>query len=549
MTSTDRSYNKISDDGNDESNPQSDDRLFRYVYTGQRPRFEIPSNITVLAIDFIVERIEEAAFANQHDLQAAFIPPTVRRIERAAFTNCSSLSDLELVEGQLEAIESMAFAQCMALTEISIPSTVEEIGDNAFMSCTGLVDLLLQREGKLKKICEHAFRKCEALQKVAIPSSVHRIEEFSFDGCSSLVELGLSMGLQDICRNAFSMCVSLKMVDIPYTVIALGEGSFSNCKALVDVNMSSGLAEILENAFEGCCSLQAVSIPETVYWIGDRAFNFCIALVSVELPTASDIGMGEGVFNMCKNLVNIAIPKNTSNLDESAFVGCRLLNAEHVGHQIAGALKERFKGFPIHKLCYHACSTTEEELVLAAKSANGTNPDAVVDAFGMTPFHILTSASGKQRVGHVRALADIYPTELLIRRDRYGNHPLGYLCTHVSQNVHDLFQTIVQQTILDLASQLRLRVWRMEILDLASPLQDSHQEWLAISYAERRNCVGEVYAKLEKYVLLEKTSLLEVALWKANMDDDLMTEVEDRSNARFTNGASIVIPQVMVFLL
>jgi hypothetical protein len=144
--------------------------------------------------------------------------------------------------------------------------------------------------------------------------------------------------------------------------------------------MSSGLEEILENTFEGCCSLQAVSIPETVYWIGDRAFNFCVALVSVELPTTIDIGMGEGVFNMCKNLVNIVIPENTSNVEESAFVGCTLLKREYVGRQVTEALKERFEGFPIHKLCYHASSTTEEELVLVAKSTNGTNLDDLVDA-------------------------------------------------------------------------------------------------------------------------------------------------------------------------
>ncbi|CAJ1926578.1 unnamed protein product [Cylindrotheca closterium] len=558
-------YQSQDDTTDDNSSTQYEGLVFNY--TGQR-RFEIPSNITVLTIEesllfafaaVVVERIEEAAFADQHKLRSALIPSTVQRIERAAFANCSLLNDLELVEGQLEAIESMAFARCTSISEISIPSTVEEIGDHAFLNCTGLVNVNFQRDGTLKKICEYAFRKCEALQKVAIPPSVNRIEEFSFDGCSSLVELSLSVGLQDICRNAFSMCVSLKTVDIPSTVIVLSEGAFANCKALVEVNMVSGLEEIRANVFEGCCSLQAVAIPDTVSWIGDMAFNFCIALVSVELlPTTTEIRMGEAVFNMCKNLVNISIPSTFNDLEEGAFVGCTLLQQKYAGRQITEALKERFQGYPIHDLCYHASTTTEKELVSAAAAAensgddNRASPDDLVDVFGMTPFHIL--ASGKQHMDLFRTLMNLYPTELLSRKDRRGNSPLGYLCIHVSKEAHALFQTIVQQEILDIANQLGLQKWRMEILDMANPLQDGHEEWSSTSYINRRKCVETVYTKLEKYIIVEKTSLLEEALWKANniMDDSITTtttsRIVDRRDARFTSGASIVIPQVTIFL-
>ena len=154
-----------------------------------------------------------------------------------------------------------------------------------------------------------------------------------------------------------------------------------------------------------------------------------------------------------------------------------------------------------------------------------------------------------QHVDLFHTLMNLYPTELLTRKDRRGNSPLGYLCTHVSKDLHALFQTIVQQEVLDIASQLGLREWRMEILDLANPLQDGHEEWSSTSYTNRRKYVEEVYTKLDKYVILEKTSLLEAALWKANnLDNDSTSWVVDRRNAGLTSGASIVIPQVMVFL-
>lgn len=521
-------------------------RLFKY--TGQR-RFAIPSNINVLVVDeFVVERIEEAAFASQEQLRAVYIPSNVQRIERAAFANCRSLNDLKLVliGSRLECIGTMAFARCTALSEISIPSTVEEIGDNAFMNCKALVKVNFQSKGRLKKICEYAFQKCKELQKVSIPSSVNKIEEFAFDGCKALVELNLALGLQIISRNAFSMCTSLKTVEIPRTVLALSEGCFANCKSLVEVRMSVGLEDVHDNVFEGCCSLQSISIPETVCWIGDMVFSFCIALISVEFPSSIKIRLGERVFHMCKNLVNISIPNSAEHVGDDAFGGCTKLKQEYAGRPIAEALEARFEGFPIHQLCYHASSTSMDDLLSAIQSFIGSgDPVDLFDAFDMTPFHIL--ASGKERVDLFQVLLNAISTDLMSRKDRLGNSAVAYLCTHASREGHALFQNIVQLTILDPASQLGLRKWRMAILDLVHPLQDAHEEWQIISYLNRRQCVEEVYAKLAKYTKLENISLLEAALWKAKFKESENGN-GDRANYRFTSGASIVIPQVMALL-
>lgn len=76
--------------------------------------------------------IGECAFT-QSGLQTIIIPSSVEKIDKYAFSECKSLSEIKLNEGLVE-IGQYAFQQC-AITEITIPSGVTTIGWRAFENC------------------------------------------------------------------------------------------------------------------------------------------------------------------------------------------------------------------------------------------------------------------------------------------------------------------------------------------------------------------------------------------------------------------------------
>lgn len=71
------------------------------------------------------------------DIKNVILPESVRKIETAAFANCTNLESISLNEG-LVTVESQAFSDLPKLTEIVIPSSVSEIDESAFDGCNSL---------------------------------------------------------------------------------------------------------------------------------------------------------------------------------------------------------------------------------------------------------------------------------------------------------------------------------------------------------------------------------------------------------------------------
>jgi hypothetical protein len=65
------------------------------------------------------------------------IPTSVTSIGSFAFSNCSSLTNIE-IPTSVTSIESFAFNNCSSLTNIEIPTSVTSIEDYAFNHCSGL---------------------------------------------------------------------------------------------------------------------------------------------------------------------------------------------------------------------------------------------------------------------------------------------------------------------------------------------------------------------------------------------------------------------------
>ena len=68
------------------------------------------------------------------------IPSSVTSIAQYAFSNCSSLTSVD-IPNSVTSISSYAFYYCTSLTSVEIPNSVTSIGNGAFYNCTGLTSV------------------------------------------------------------------------------------------------------------------------------------------------------------------------------------------------------------------------------------------------------------------------------------------------------------------------------------------------------------------------------------------------------------------------
>ncbi len=121
------------------------------------------------------------------------LPKTLRKVEKYAFRNMSSLQEIMIADG-LEELGIGAFWACESLKSLTIPGTVKRIGACAFFHCKKL-ECVHICEGVLE-IGGNAFLGCSDLKEVILPSSVQRLtsvfNKFNegdeiFSGCPNLI--------------------------------------------------------------------------------------------------------------------------------------------------------------------------------------------------------------------------------------------------------------------------------------------------------------------------------------------------------------------------
>ncbi|MDE6655533.1 MAG: leucine-rich repeat domain-containing protein, partial [Anaeroplasmataceae bacterium] len=105
---------------------------------------------------------------------------TIKTIEKEAFINCTSLTNLTL-SSQLEVIGDKAFFRS-GLEDIIVPSSVTEIGEYVFAENNNLVSAIV----KCMVIGEYMFSEDKKLKTVSIAYSTQKISKGAFNKCISL---------------------------------------------------------------------------------------------------------------------------------------------------------------------------------------------------------------------------------------------------------------------------------------------------------------------------------------------------------------------------
>lgn len=426
-----------------------------------------------------------------------------------------------------------------------VPKTVQKLIVNPgiqFVPCGLCEDCEDLREVSLpeglRKIGSSAFEWCKSLSAIKICSTLESIGKSSFRGCQNLKKVefekspsDLPHRLKTIGPHAFDYCLlRLERIKIPSSVNSIGRSAFLTCYALVEANLSAtAISEVSSYVFCNCRSLQTVSLPNSVERIWDRAFHNCACLITVALPLDSkSIEIkGQQSFSGCTSLANFVLPAG-SKAEANSFAECTLLQdrfGEEVDRIVAG-LVTRFDGFPVHRLCYdHSARSAEKLRQCIGEGRRRDEEQALVDDFGMTPFHIVFS-SIEPTQDLLQVLLDNYPCRSSVRdcKDATGKLAMEYLLgnnnnwTETTTTRVSLLQTTLQRWMVDpIVHWGAPPSW---IDDIQSKVQailvmvgdDSRRE-------RRMALLLEACSVFSQYERIEAMSILEMALWKRQLKD------------------------------
>jgi hypothetical protein len=276
--------------------------------------------------------------------------------------------------------------------------------------------------------------------------------------------------------------------------------AFQYCTYLVSIEIHNGVEIIEAQAFYNCESLMEIKLSG-VSVIEEYAFTHCTALADVEFGDKLET-IGRSAFLACKPLRNIKTPK-VRNIGEFAFARIQLMEAE-----------------------------LSEDL----ETLGG-------NAFAGTPLRNI---------------------KIPLKHNLLQNNFVFSECDHISQV--DLVGGI-HQTV----SSLLLDSWRNEMSDEIDRInRDLPNTSVSNKTTSINSWMVRVLERIDHFksehsaLLKEFTTLLELALWKAKLDDESQDERSvgsdqpakkakidmkaARQEQRITSGANIVIKNVLPFL-
>ena len=269
--------------------------LLRYPAGREQEKYVVPEG---------VEIIESNAFSNCYSLTEIEIPSSVTAVESGAFQGCSSLKSIALPDG-ITAIKNRAFGGCYSLASVVLPDALAVVEADAFSGCGVLTELVLP--DSRKTIGEGAFAGCAALKTVRIPRGVAEIavrapvdyDKIQKDLEKKGVYVDFIRSTDEKGRDVFEGCSSLAAIDVDEEnsafrsidgVLFSKDGkTLLKCpeaKAADVYVVPKGVETIEKQAFAHCSSINAIVVSEGVTRVGLYAFSYCDALKALSFPTS-----------------------------------------------------------------------------------------------------------------------------------------------------------------------------------------------------------------------------------------------------------------------
>ncbi len=294
----------------------------------------------------------------------------------------------------------------------------------------------------------------------------------------------------------------VKRVRIAENVDTILAETFQECEQLIEVEGHNKLKKIEECAFWNCPSLRSLTKMQGVIEIERGAFYKCFALSEFDFDKLEIIG--ENAFGYCASLTPINLP-SVRRVGQCAFQNCAALRDAVFGEKLDRIERSALAG----------CRALRR-IVIPLKY--GLIID--VEAF-----------SSCQKLSRVDTLVGgIHNTISCLHMESWRNEMQGEI---------DRINQILPNIRFTIAKAGAIRVWITRVLD-----------WL------------DHYKSEHKALVKEAMTLLELALWKAKLHENMADDAAAQEGVRvtrgqrkrkrkdrcITSGASIVIKNVLPFL-
>ena len=250
------------------------------------------SSITDNGMTFQIYGIAQGACRNKTSITSVNLSnaTNLRIIETSAFSGCTSLSSITLVEG-LTHIKNYAFKNT-AITSLTIPASVYYFEDYYFVDdCPNLTEISVAsgnasftaHNGALtSKDKKTLYRVPEGKTSYVMSELTEKINSYAFYQCK-ITGISCYYGVTTISSHAFEGCTKLTQARIPSSVTTLGDYVFMGCTSLSKllVNLSTPPTITADNMFNGVTrsniTLYTPYDKKTAYenagWTGFKAYN------------------------------------------------------------------------------------------------------------------------------------------------------------------------------------------------------------------------------------------------------------------------------------
>ena len=264
-------------------------------------------------------------FMNSKSVQTVILPQSVEKIDYMAFYNCIELENLEISEKAVNImIATEAFDGCIKLKNFLTP--VYYIGDAAFKNCTSLEEVNLI-EGQ-NKIRSESFENCKALTHLNLPNTIEEIEMEAFKGCG-LESISIPGNVTNIGYEAFKGS-SLKSVYFQNGKrVSVVASAFENCTSLTEFRINDRYVDLGTDALKDCSSLSKIDSMYIRHW-GVRAItgtqiSEIIFTKYSSTQSNSFAYRGDYSFTRCDSLKTVIIEDGRDEIPAYAFFSCKTL--------------------------------------------------------------------------------------------------------------------------------------------------------------------------------------------------------------------------------
>lgn len=207
------------------------------LYRGSAAAPEIPASVKTVA---------GYAFADHTELKILKLPSSVRRVQDAAFTGCTGLS------------------------EITLTDTLDELAGDALTDTAWYKNA----KGDYVTLGDHLVTYRGKNTVAEVPDGVRVISESAFAGNAAVTTVKLTDTVEEIRANAFRDCTSLQVATLGDHIRSIENGAFSGCKTLKYIRLGHELQTIGAESFLGCPYLEEIYLPDTLTQINAYALGY-----------------------------------------------------------------------------------------------------------------------------------------------------------------------------------------------------------------------------------------------------------------------------------